>query len=316
MIKTDKDLKVPDWSEENINRWADYVELRCLYLDDHLISQDDVLDFVCDEDPEELQRGETEHSAKYDHRISVIGNYYELMEYRNFVHPDYYPFEVEDGQCIFLKERLTEKHLHYIFLLLCSNICFMDRVSMQKITHVFEKYCQPLMKRLVPADAQTELFGTTRDVSIFGGNLRSRIEQLAGCLGAQTTKTMDADKKYDRIKAGDAGLDIVSFLKLDSASHIPVALGQCTCSYDKWIEKQESINRDTWHARIDPIAPFWRFMYVPFFCRDASGKFEHPAEIHTCLIDRQRILTLLDSHEELFDELRPLKIKELIREIW
>ena len=76
---------------------------------------------------------------------------------------------------------------------------------------------------------------------------------------------MDADKRYDRIKAGDAGLDIVSFLKLDEASHIPVALAQCTCSYDEWINKQESINSDTWRTRIDPIAPFWRYMYVPFY---------------------------------------------------
>lgn len=316
MIKTDKELKVPDWSRKSINRWADYIEFRCLYLDDHLLSQDDVLDLWGDENPEELLRGEKGHPEKYDEWITAIENYYEMIQYRRTVHPDYYPFEVEDGQCISLKEALTEKHLHYIFLLLCSNICFMDKASMQKITHIFEKYCRPVMKCLVPVDAQTELFGTTRDTSMFSGNLRSRIEKLASCLGAQTTKTMDADLKYDWIKAGDAGLDIVSFVKLDSASHIPVALGQCTCSYDKWIEKQESINRDTWRARIDPLAPFWRFMFVPFFCRDASGKFEQPTQIHTCLIDRQRILTLLDLHEELFTELCPLKIKELMQEIW
>lgn len=316
MIKTDKRLKIPNWSKNSINRWADYMEFRCLYIDDHLLSKDDVLDFFFDEDSEDLQRGETEHSSKYDKLAAVIGNYYEIIKYRNSTHPNYYPFNIEDGECISLKENLTEKHLHYIFLLLCSNICFMDKSSMQKITHVFEKYCHPLMKILVPMDAQTELFGTTRDVSLFSGNLRTRIEQLANCLGAQTTKTMDTDKKYDRINAGDAGLDIVSFLKLDDASHIPLALGQCTCSYDEWINKQESINRDTWRARIDPLAPFWRYMYVPFFCHNASGRFEQPTEIHTCLIDRQRILNLLDSHNELFCEMDSLEIKELIQEIW
>ena len=155
-----------------------------------------------------------------------------------------------------------------------------------------------------------------QEVRVFSGNLRSRIEKLAGILGAQTTKTMDSDEKYDRIKAGDAGLDIVSFLKLDEASHIPVALAQCTCSYDEWINKQGSINSDTWRARIDPIAPFWRYMYVPFFCHNASGKFEQPTEIHTCLIDRQRIINLLDLHPELFEQLESLKIRELITEIW
>lgn len=177
-------------------------------------------------------------------------------------------------------------------------------------------YCCPFMRLLVPVDARTELFGTTRDTNLFHGNLRSRIEQLAEFLGAQTTKTMDADKRYDRIKAGDAGLDIVSFLKLDEASHIPVALAQCTCSYDEWINKQESINSDTWRTRIDPIAPFWRYMYVPFYCHNASGKFEQLTDIHTCLIDRQRILCLLDLHHELFEQLESLQLQVLINNIW
>lgn len=195
MIKTDEQLKVPNWSKNSINRWADYIEFRCLYTDDHLLSKDDVLDFFSDEDSEGLQRGETEHSSKYDKLSAVIGNYYEIIKYRKFTHPDYYPFYIEE-------------------------------------------------------------------------------------------------------------------------SHIPLALGQCTCSYDEWINKQESINRDTWRARIGPLAPFWRYMYVPFFCHNASGKFEQSTEIHTCLIDRQRILNLLDSHNELFCETDSLKIKELIQEIW
>ena len=49
MIKTDKQLKVPKWSKNEINRWADYIELRCLYMDDHLVSKDDVLDIFIDE---------------------------------------------------------------------------------------------------------------------------------------------------------------------------------------------------------------------------------------------------------------------------
>lgn len=209
MIKTDKQLKVPKWSKNEINRWADYIELRCLYMDDHLVSKDDVLDIFIDEDLDELQRGEAEHSLKYDKLSSVIGNYYEIIKYRKSKHPEYYPFDIEDDRCIVLKDNLENKHLHYIYLLLCSSLSFMDQSSMQKITHAFEKYCCPFMRLLVPVDARTELFGTTRDTNLFHGNLRSRIEQLAEFLGAQTTKTMDADKRYDRIKAGDAGLDIL-----------------------------------------------------------------------------------------------------------
>lgn len=316
MILKDKISKIPNWNKNNINRWADYIELLCLYNEDHFVSIDDVLNIFFNGGMEELQRGEAEHSAKYDDLVAVIGNYYEMIKYRHLTHIDYYPFKIEDGQCISLREKLSEKHMHYIFLLLCSSICFIDQSSLQRITHVFEKYCQPIMSILMPGDAQTELFGTTRGNTLFNGTLRSRISQLANILGAQTTKSMDSNKKYDLIHAGDAGLDIVSFLKLDDASHIPFALGQCTCSYDEWINKQFSIDRETWSARIDPLAPFWRYMYIPFFNHDASGRLENPTQVYTCLIDRQRILKIIDLHNELLVETAPLNIKDLIMEIW
>lgn len=110
MIKTDKQLKIPKWSKNEINRWADYIELRCLYMDDHLVSKDDVLDIFIDEDLDELQRGEAEHSLKYDKLSSVIGNYYEIIKYRKSKHPEYYPFDIEDDRCIVLKDNLENKH--------------------------------------------------------------------------------------------------------------------------------------------------------------------------------------------------------------
>ncbi|BDZ80828.1 hypothetical protein [Claveliimonas bilis] len=316
MIEKEKISKVPEWSKNDINRWADYIELMCLYHEDHLISKDDILDLFIEDDMDGLMRGEANHSAQYDHWDSIVDNYYEIIEYRFSSHKDFYPFEVEDGQCIFLRDRLSEKHMHYIFLLLCSSICFMDRCSLQKITNAFEKYCKPIMKYLMPVDAKTELFGTSRDNDLFSGNLRTRIDQLANALGAQTTKMLDSSTMYTRIMGGDAGLDIVSFFKLDDASHIPFALGQCTCSYDKWKGKQLSISRDTWIARIAPLAPFFCYMYVPFFCHDAAGRLEDSSEIYTCLIDRQRILNLFELHNELLAETAFLNIKNLIEEIW
>lgn len=57
-------------------------------------------------------------------------------------------------------------------------------------------------------------------------------------------------------------------------------------------------------------------MYVPFYCHNASGKFEQLTDIHTCLIDRQRILCLLDLHHELFEQLESLQLQVLINNIW
>ena len=299
-----------------MNRWADYIEFRCLYVDDHIITKDDVLDLFFDEDILDLQRGQSVHSANYDKLSTNIDNYYEVIKYRNEMFSEYYPFEIEDGQCITIKETLIGEYLHYFFLLICSNISFMDKLSMQKVTYAFEKYCYPFMKCLMPVNAQTELFGTARDEGVFHGNLRTRIMQLAECLGAQTTKIIDQDERYDRIRGGDGGLDIVSFLKLDDSSHIPFAFAQCTCSYDEWIDKQKAVGYDVWSTRIAPLAPFWSCMFVPFFCQNASGRFENATEIHTCVIDRKRILNLLNSNHKLFCETELKELKELLKKIW
>ncbi len=317
MIKTERQLRVPDWSKNSVNRWADYIELLCLYTDDHFVAEDDILDLFFEEEDGRLHRGESGHSERSDRLSAKIENYFEIICYRSSMYTESYPFDVEDRLSISIKTSLTVRHLHYIFLLLCSNICFMDQESVYKVTHAFERYCYPLMKILMPVDAQTELFGTTRDGdSLFKGNLRARIGKLADCLGAYTTKAIDQDDRYDRICAGDGGLDIVSFLKLDDASHIPVAFGQCTCSYDEWINKQVSISYGVWRRKIESLAPLWCYMYVPFVCHSISGKFEQPAEIHTCLIDRQRILNILERHMGLYQEEDSLELKKLIQEVW
>ena len=65
-----------------------------------------------------------------------------------------------------------------------------------------------------------------------------------------------------------------------------------------------------------PIRKANPYMYVPFYCHNASGKFEQLTDIHTCLIDRQRILCLLDLHHELFEQLESLQLQVLINNIW
>ena len=261
MVKRDKVFKIPEWSRNNINRWADYIEFLCLYLEDHICSKDDVLDILAEDNFEELKRGEEKHPYKFDEINKDVENYYDIIRYRKKVNSDYYPFIIE-GNCIMLVTDLTLKQLHYLFLLRCSSIYFVDKTTLHGITNAFERYCKPIMNVLMPAGAQTELFGTSRETSVFNGSLRNRITQLAGHLGAQTTKIMDNDEKYDRINAGDGGLDIVSFLKLDGASHIPFAFGQCTCSYDDWIFKQTSLDTQSWRNKIGPLASFWKFMFV------------------------------------------------------
>lgn len=295
MIQKDKVQRAPDWSrEQDLNRWCDYIELLCIDGTDGLVSKDDIIEILSRECEE---KGSDSHATNSDKIVHQINAMFEQIAYRNENISLYYPFVYEDG-CLYFKEQLDKRQLQYIFLLICSSIAFLDGSSSSKMTKSFEEYCLPFFKCLVASDAETYLFGTSRSGTKFTGNLRSRVNQLADYFGIRTTKDFDDDPQFD-VSGGDEGIDLVAFNKLDSASHIPIALGQCTCSYLEWENKQKDISREVWIHKISPLPNYAEYMFVPFFCRNATGKFEHPTTITTCLIDRLRLIKLLELHEDI-----------------
>lgn len=295
MIQKDKLYSMPTWSKEQVlNRWCDYIELLCIEGKDSLISKDDIIEILSVGTEE---KGSDSHATHSDRIVQQVNSMFEQIEYRYNTVSNYYPFIYEDG-CLYLQENLNEKHLQYICVLVCSNIKFLDKSSSTKMAMYFEEYCIHFFKYLVSNDAEVYLFGTSREGDKFTGNLRTRLGQLAECFGARTTRDLDEDPQFD-VPAGDEGIDLVAFNKLDVASHIPIAIGQCTCSYSKWEDKQKDISREFWRYKISPLPPYTEYMFVPFFCRNATGKFEHPTTITTCLIDRLRLLKLLELHEDI-----------------
>lgn len=294
MLLVDKINEIPKWSlKKERNKWCDYIELCCLQGLDKLITKDDVISLLL---VGEDDSGRENHSSSYDKLVADIEALFEQINYRSKTITRFYPFDYADG-CLSLKTALDENMLQYIFLLVASSLTFLDKSSSTIIAKDFEEYCINIFRFLVSQDSEVYIFGTSREGGIFTGNLRTRIEKLAECFGAQTTKTFDADSQFD-VAGGDEGIDLVAFNKIDEATHIPIALGQCTCSYSKWEIKQEEINQDAWVQKIMPIAPFGKYMFVSFFCRDATGKFENPTTITTCLIDRLRMLKIIERHSQ------------------
>lgn len=269
----------PSFKTRDINSWADYIEFVCLNSQDHFVTQDDILDIILDD---EVLRGEEEHSVQYDKILAEIESYFDMIAFREKTATDFYPFSLEEG-AIYLRN-INDERVQYIFLLICSNLKYFESSSWHKYTDMFEVYSKYFFKYMVPRDAEVNIFGTSRRNSIFSGNLRTRIKQLANCIGGNTTKSFDNDNQFD-VPGGDEGLDLVAYLKLDGATHIPIAFGQCTCSHEDWDIKQESINQENWNRKIEGLAPYTRFMFVPFYCRLANGQFENPTTISTCLID-------------------------------
>lgn len=310
MILKDKLHSMQTWSRDHvINRWCDYIELLCIEDKDGLVSKDDIIEMLSTETEE---RGSDSHACIADRIVQQVNLMFEQIDYRYNAIPRYYPFIYKDD-CLCLRKSFNKKFAQYICLLICSSIAFLDKSSMGKMTTYFEEYCVHFFKYLVSKDAEIYLFGTSRTGEKFAGNLKVRLRQLAECFGARTTKDLDDDPQFN-VPAGDEGIDLVAFNKLDSASHVPIALGQCTCSYLKWENKQKDISREFWRYKISPLPPYMEYMFVPFFCRNATGKFEHPTTITTCLIDRLRLVKLLELHEEILENIDGQYQMQLINE--
>ncbi len=282
----------PKWSDDENNRWADYIELSC--MENKIITPADLGDLMRDDDLDNYQeRGGLDHSENADIQEEHIKDYFRILQYRKKLCEDYYPFEVDEDYAVKFIDELTDKQQIYVFLLMCSSISYMNKSAMHFYTLGFEKFCKIIMSQLVPIGSEVKLFGTSRENDLFRGDLRNRIEVLASVLHAYTTKTFDGDPEYDGIPGGDNGLDIISYLPIDEAQVIPFAFGQCTCSYEKWIDKQDSIEMSKWSKIMEPLVPYPTYMFVPFSCHTVGGRLEKASRLKTILIDRIRILRVI-----------------------
>lgn len=303
-LKNKREIALPDWTSATLpNRWADFIEILCIYNTDHFITGDDILDMYTDEHPEEMEKGESSHSQKYDNLHRDISVYFQLIQKRAEVIGDNYPFNISEGKSISLKDYINCDHLFYIFLL-CSSNCFLFPSSTFKLTHAFEEICLPILELMMPSSAETFIFGTSRNIpkdkGKYFGIIRNRLKILGKDLCTLTTAKVERDTKYN-VPSGDSGIDLVSYYPIDGQPFIPLVLAQCACSYEKWIDKQYSISWDIWKDRFNELAPHGQMMFVPFFCRLANDEFEQLTDIRTVIIDRRRIFALVSKSEKIIE---------------
>ena len=198
MLLAEELNKIPNWSLKwDINRWCDYIELRCLGGKDKIITKDEVIDWFL-QDKED--KGQENYASSLDKLTAEVDDLFNQIRYRSNNIDVFYPFNYEID-CLTKKDNIDKNMTQYIFLLVASSTVFIDRSSMILIAKEFEEYCVAVFKYLVSEDSEVHIFGTSRKQSIFRGNLRTRIEKLASCLGAQTTKAFDNDKQFDADRA-------------------------------------------------------------------------------------------------------------------
>lgn len=317
MALPEKIEEFPSYSKKANNMWADYIELYCLYNQDHFVSADDIMERFLIEGSENTDRGSKEHSNKFDEFESKVRGWFSLLNFRA-KSLNYYPFESINNS-LSIKTNLSDKQLYYLFFLFSSNLEFFDKSTMQSLTHAFEDLCYSILKTISPEIATTAVFGTSRNssndaVQHYKGNLKQRIITLANDISAITSKSFDSSSSFDS-PGGDGGVDLVSYISIDNAPFMPVTFAQCACSKTKWIEKQDSLSPELWIPRLNNLAPYLRYMFVPFYYRRPNGQFEEEINIHTCLIDRHRIFLIAEINPKTLEQFMQHPIHEKIEDM-
>lgn len=316
-------LKVlPKCNKEDLYKWADYVELKCLANKDNFYSSND---FIDDARPrtEDLGEGDfedtekdkiegTSRAQKNDKWETLAKETFKIIAFRQSVFGVYYPFTISaNNLSIELEDTLTTKNKIYLFLLFSSSLQYTIKFK-KEFTSSFEIFSKQVLEKYLPNNALIKVFGSSNtdddDDIVTDSKFWDKLKFLEEFLNEKLIIEEEDISKYNK---GDGGLDIVAKVSMgDSNSHFPIIFGQCACSPNEWIVKQSTIKADIWRQKITLKTIPQYYIFIPQSYRDMSGHWFDKTKIHeTIIIDRQR-LVMGYKNEKKFEEYSSYSIIE------
>lgn len=300
-----KKLKIlPNCNKEDLYKWADYIELKCLANKDNSYSTNEFIDDARPrtedlgegdfEDTEQDKIKGTSRAEKNDKWETLAKEAYKMISLRRKIFGSYYPFSTSDNNLsIQFQEKLTINHRIYLFLLFSSNLQYTIKFK-KEFTSSFEVFSKQVLKKFLPNNSIIKIFGSSNtenddDDIITDSKFWDKLKFLEKFLDE---KLVIEEKDIGKYNKGDGGLDIVAkVLTGDLNSHFPVAFGQCACSPNEWINKQSTIKADVWRQKITLKTIPQYYIFIPQSFRDTSGNWFDKTKIHeTIIIDRQRLI--------------------------
>lgn len=300
-IKNLADIDLPDFSKEDTNFFADFVELLAAFSNEDGVSYGDIQDRFFGE-PDESNSPENN-----DANESFIDGIFDLIEERIAQYGDSYPFSLKEGQVFVLKEGLSTNQKLYIFLLMSSSLDIFSAFN-SELTTDFETLSLKTIQSFLP-NAIIKPFGKNSE---YKGTAIEKIKKLARDIGLPI-REFELNQIGDR-NVQERGLDIVGWLPFaDNCQNKVIFLCQCACG-----KNFESKQHDT--RRFENYYEFYKTMpqhtmFIPYsLINPKDGKFYHSDYIEKgCLMfERLRILNLISLDGSIFDR---FKSKELIEKI-
>jgi hypothetical protein len=229
------DINKPDYTESEINLYADFIELIALFTKRDGVTFGDIYDrFFGEKDYDSTKEYIAE---KKDDDESFLKGIFTIIEERIILYGIDYPFEYMQKEILILKKDITDKNKLYLSLLISSVLNIFESFE-SDLTTDFERISYEVLKNFLPKNAIVREFGKNTQ---YKGTARKKIEKLATDLNLSVNEheLEQISKKNNQ----ERGLDIVGWLSFDDiCGNIVIFLCQCTCN-KKYEYKQHDLRR-------------------------------------------------------------------------
>lgn len=308
----------------DLHSWADWVELLCLANVDGTVARSDVLDRWTERmdvdprpeaggdgadetteddsdgvDEEGVQIASSREGLLHERRVRRIDDVFRHLAYRAQVFGTSYPFELQGPALVRLGT--SESRGFYSFLLIASGKQWVRKqTDRNRLEKAFERVTAVAVRHWLPA-TEVHVFGTSRrSHDRYTGDLPKRILKLAEDINED--RLLD-EAAYRVGNYGDGGLDVVGWrTPLDAAAGTLVLFVQATTER-QWAHKQADASFDKWRHRLTLKAHPLEVLAIPYCFRTPEGRWYLDSEVYTIILDRVRLMSLLQPEGDTTAEL-------------
>jgi hypothetical protein len=219
------------------------------------------------------------------------------LEYRQSVFNAFYPFAIINNRLTWKEDKVTDKQILYLFLLICSRLRSFENTTgfRQGAAKTFTGICRDALQVLAGEQSVVKIFDANSEDrrNYYGTDLRVAMKKLAKDMGVHSINESEINKLSH--STGDYGLDLVAFCNFnDNATGSYNILGQCGAQETEWPTKTLEAHPIKLRALFTLLNEPDNLMFIPLSYRDASGDWVAAHKLSGCLlIDRQRIIYLI-----------------------
>ncbi|WP_343623990.1 hypothetical protein [Flavobacterium lindanitolerans] len=278
-IKNFNNISKPDYTQTELNYYADFIELTTLFSNKDGITLGDIQDkFFGEKD--------YENAEKRDEDEIFLREIFQIISERFLLYNKDYPFSYSEDEILTLKSDLTVNNKLYISLLLSSKLNIFNEFRTD-LTTDFESVSYAVLKNFLPVNSTVKEFGKNTE---YKGNAIEKIKSLADDLDL-------AIDDYELNQVGERnnqerGLDIIGWLPFnDKCGNKIVFLCQCACG-KQYESKQHDTRRFENYLRFYKTNP-QHIMFIPYSLINVRAKkFYHSDYIEKdyLIFERKRIL--------------------------